>query len=368
MKDLKQVGKILLLLISGGIIGYFIAGFIPKGSLVEGHISIPTLGKIGLVFLCFLIMFFVILWHELGHIFGGLLVGDKFGFLAVGPLWVEKENDGLKWRLNKDLGTFGGLAFVIPQKNQLSFKVKRSMMVGGGPIASLILALGTFGIATFPAVGAYLDLLLKICAFFSLFIFIVTIIPMKTGGFMSDGMQLLKIFQGDQAAKQYQEVNQIMAQNYQGLLPKDWDIVNLDFIKDAQNLNLAMAGTVFAYYHYLDKAQIDKAATAINFLVAHIDHYPKAFQGDLWIEICLFKIYFEKDWEFYKEKKSLITPSAKKRNKLSNLLIEAALANREERINDLKTLCAQADTIKRSDGISKLYQKLMLQFYPASVY
>jgi hypothetical protein len=74
--------------------------------------------------------------HELGHLLAGRAVGLPFRGLAVGPLRVARDGDGLRAHLNTDW--FGPPAYFTHGPAAGADARRRAVMLLGGPLASLI--------------------------------------------------------------------------------------------------------------------------------------------------------------------------------------------------------------------------------------
>lgn len=147
----------------------------------------------------------VLLVHELGHLLGGRLVGFRAFLLIVGPIRLERTGQGWSLHLNTDLSLFGGLAGSAPTDAR-DLTRRTAIMVGGGPFVSLLLGAGA--LLALPT----LDLLplqrstpfSTVLLFFSLMVFggastaigLITLVPLTTSRYLSDGARLLRLFRG----------------------------------------------------------------------------------------------------------------------------------------------------------------------------
>jgi hypothetical protein len=105
----------------------------------------------------------------------------------------------------------GGIAATLPTKQGTSLRRQLLVLIAGGPLASLFLAILAIALASVsgPRLAAYFT----IVAGTSFAIFLVTLIPMRVGGFMSDGLQLIDVLKGGSAAIDRGALMQLFAQS-----------------------------------------------------------------------------------------------------------------------------------------------------------
>lgn len=86
------------------------------GKLMGGRIRLAALPVAKpVLFLIFgLVMFLVLLAHEVGHLAGAVSAGFRVQLLTVGIFSLVREGERLRLRWNWDLGRMGGLASALP--------------------------------------------------------------------------------------------------------------------------------------------------------------------------------------------------------------------------------------------------------------
>jgi Zn-dependent protease len=255
--------------------------------------TISALGWVDLLLLP-LHFFMVILLHELGHLAGGMSRGMRFLMLIVGPLRLRRTVSGLKfdWFLRGD--TFGGLAAAMPVKGPS--KPRDFMyMVLGGPLTSLIVAAIALGFA-YDGEGRVAGHAV-ILGLMSAAIFLVTIIPMRAGGFMSDGMQAVELARGGSAVEQRNVMMAFFAESMSGVRPRDRDPALLE-------RGLALTGTEplrdvslwwMAYHVALDRRELELAGQWIDRAGEHVEAYPSGFRQALACDIAYFSARYRHD-------------------------------------------------------------------------
>lgn len=93
--------------------------------------------------------------HESGHLPTGLLMRFRFGFFAIGPLWLAPEGDRIRLRWNRVPASWGGMAMTYPTDDR-KLATRMALYAAGGPLASLGVALVAYwtSASLFPATFA----------------------------------------------------------------------------------------------------------------------------------------------------------------------------------------------------------------------
>jgi hypothetical protein len=212
----------------------------------------------------------------------------RFLLFIAGPLgWVQGK-DGVRFRWFFNLGTLGGVAAAMPVAGQ-PLKPQLTRLVVGGPLASLVLALAAFALFWWVPgrVGAYA----LITAGLSLAIFVVTAVPMRSGGFMSDGMQLLQLRRNPTMVERRARLLALMGQGMAGVRPRDYDA---DALAHAQAITgdetLYDVGVwIYSYFNALDAGDLEAAERWLRRVEPLVDDYPDGFRQSLAIELALFE-------------------------------------------------------------------------------
>lgn len=363
-KSSKTIKKALWgigLLLAGGALGYGL------GSLLTGSLDKEALGldvsTTTLIISLVLSIFLVLLIHELGHVLGGLAFGNRFALLIAGPLKVENENGKLKWSLNRSLSAFGGLAMTIPVSTE-NFKARRTTTVAAGPGASLLLALLALAPIFFLPLHALpmnLRFFLLCLGFLSFTIFVVTIIPMQSGGFMSDGAQLINIYRDNPAANRYEALLQLLAELQQGKRPKDISEEQVEKITAlGYDDTFGVSGLNYQYYRAIDRREWEEAEKYINLFQEKIKVFPKPFQSALWAEVAIYYSLIAPNLERAKQLTDQLSKHLQReKNKMSTHLLHLSMARLEEKPEQEAMALAKFQKTVQQDGISEMYKALL---------
>jgi Peptidase family M50 len=242
--------------------------------------------KLVLLAVGLLAILLVLLVHELGHLLGGHLVGFRAFLLIIGPFRFERSAAGWSMRLNTSLALSGGLAGSAPTDTR-DLRRRTAIMVAAGPLASILLALiAGFGaysfaltstIATAPFLNALTFFTLITIAVMSAGIALVTLIPGRTSGFLTDGARLLRLLRGGPVAARDSALQAIGGSSLSGIRPRDWDP---SLLHDACALE---DGSAFAFnalqlmqIHTADRGDINESLLRLRALLTMMDRIPKS--------------------------------------------------------------------------------------------
>lgn len=266
--------------------------------------------------------FFVLSFHEAGHILGGKLVGFRFLLFVVGPVKLYAAEGGVRFGINRSLAMAGGLGGAAPTDSR---NLRRRMMlyVAGGPVASLVLAALSFGVALVasPSVG----LVFGITSLTSLFVGVVTLVPSKFGGFVSDGSRLLMLLRGGPEAERWAALSALGGASMAGVRPRDFDgeLVERSLSPSDGSLDEAGARST-AHYRALDLGDPEKGEDILR-PALDIQDVPEMLRSQLLLEAAFLRARFLGDPE---EARKLF--STAKTNKVLDrslpLRVEAAIS------------------------------------------
>ncbi len=349
-----------LMMGAGVAVGYLGASFFFKKEAIEN--AAPDGPNIFLVVLLALVAFFVvILIHEIGHVLGGLIMGNEFSMMVVGPFKLQKDDGDYSLTFNKSIAMAGGLALTLPTKVE-GFKKRRAVTIGGGPFASLVLAIVAYllylkGGFIEKGLGELFFMALGVLSFV---IFITTIIPMKAGGFMSDGMQLLMTLRNDEKAEKYANFMHLFALNNKGVEPKDFPPTLLEKQIDKPIEDIYdFAFQQYLYYKAINEGQLDLAAEKIPLLEEHLDIYPANFQPEVLTEWVTFYSLIQPNPSEKDRLLAILDGHKPSLSKVSLNAFEAAIAMSNGDISSAKAFAQKIMDTKKLEGTTKMYQKLV---------
>lgn len=225
--------------------------------------------------------------HEIGHLLGGMVRGMRFLLLIVGPFQWRASANGLRFQWVRNLGLMGGLAATVPTRLGPGLQQQLATMIAGGPMASLLLAGGAVALMTAAdgRVAAYAGFI----ALASTGIFLVTAIPLRTGGFMSDGLQLVDLLRGGRSVAERSLLLQLTAQSLAGVRPREWESTAVENLAALDSLEpmRRIAGWVLLLYRAMDCRESTRIAHYRVLLAEHVEAFPDGFRQSIHVELAL---------------------------------------------------------------------------------
>jgi hypothetical protein len=349
MKSKKNKTRVITILVSlllGGWLGYL--GAAVGGQAAE---SLPTSVIITLAVLFLPAFFFAIAVHEAGHAWAGVRMNFDFRTFVVGPLLWDKRPEGWRFMWNRNINISGGLVICIPRGTE-NLANRFSFYGAGGPLASLLLALAAAGLffagRTWGGPGVVMQGLVYTClmlAFLSACIFLVTAIPLHSGGFYSDGARVLRFLRGGDTARFDVLLLKLVSNSMAGNRPA---LHSRDELQEALDLGTRLESpmTVYvSYYFYqwaLDTGQPDEAERHLNNYVQRAEDVPDGMRGTVWLEAAYYYAVVRHSAEKAEEFLTLYKPSA-----LTPLAVEyatrAALARLRGNSGEFNTWLVKAE-------------------------
>ncbi|MDX2071780.1 MAG: hypothetical protein SFV55_25330 [Haliscomenobacter sp.] len=245
-----------------------------------------------------LILAFLAIWaalaaHELGHLLTGLYQGFTFHLYVAGFLGVRRNSldDKIEWYLNRDANLFGGVAATLPTQKSPDLAKKLAAVVAAGPLTSIGGALFV-GVPAFWATmnlsvtgsNAALRVLLVFSLIFaltSLFLFLATTIPGRTGAFFTDRARFFRLIGGGKTAAIEQAVLEVLAHSHSNQPYATVDPTQIELIQsDDSDLMKAFAHSLNYYYH-LDRGEKDLALSAAKEMEPLLEEQPLTFRVEL---------------------------------------------------------------------------------------
>lgn len=274
---------IVAMALAGAGFGYLFGRMLKQSPQLVARIDVLDGWDLLLLPLLFLLVLAV---HEGGHLLGGLLRGMRFLLYIVGPFQFSRTASGIRFNWLFNMGTFGGLTAATPDPDR-PLRPQLLSLIAGGPLASALLALA--GVLLFMHWQGPAGTLALITGLMSSLIFLVTAIPSRIGGFMSDGRQFLELLHGGQAVIERQRFSTLMAQSMAGVRPRDWDA---DWLEPASRTVggdpvRLVATRQMAMLAAQDRGDQKSADAHAEWLSEHYEDYPLGFRQGLTVELCL---------------------------------------------------------------------------------
>jgi hypothetical protein len=211
----------------------------------------------------------------------------------------------------------GGLVVCVPIGTEKLNK-RFAIYASGGPIASLLFSassylffilfanLNTANNINLQALGSFY-LMLTVLSFL---IFIITMIPIHSGGFSSDGSRIIRILKGGEASIFEVLLLKIIANSTSGIRPK---LIDMEDLVEAKTIAKKLKHPFGVYIHgllhqtTLDLEDIEKAENHLIDYIDEIEEIPVGMRNTVWLDAAFFYAYAKADldaalnyWEYFK--------------------------------------------------------------------
>ena len=298
MKSLLQglVGAVL-----GGALTFLLSG----RSACRGF-DLDTLEAVLLLALLAPMFLVVVAIHEGGHLLAGAAQRFRPALFIVGPLKLERRGRAWTAGINRSVTMFGGLAVGIPQGTE-RMRQRMLVLIAGGPAASLLT--GATGIwvllglypprparVTLAGSDATIYLVLLMFTVMSLAIGAIALVPTRTGGYESDGTQLLKFRRSTPEVEAEVAAITLSTSSLAGRRPREWDTALL-----ARALSLSVRNPrgvlvrLLAHLHALDRGDVDTARRYLLEALANREHTTRLGRPALLVQAAEFAALYDHD-------------------------------------------------------------------------
>lgn len=221
------------------------------------------------------LLLLVIAFHEFGHVAGGWTSGFQLWLYVVGPLRVERDRDRIVVRFNRDLALAGGLAAMVPDPARLldpsALPPRMLRFVAGGPLASLLLSLLLLPAILVPHLPPNLLFSLLLTGLASLAITLATLLPHRTGGFVSDGARVLQLLRGGDSARLWCAAS-AAGSFATAFRPRDWPASLIPGLRGSGEPFDEAAARWLLHSWHMDREEWDLAETAISEALQRAGH------------------------------------------------------------------------------------------------
>lgn len=226
----------------------------------------------------------------------------------------------------------GGLAGTAPT-DSANLRRRMALMTAGGPVMSFLVAVAAY-FGTF-VVGGFFGVLLLAVAVMSALIGTVTILPMRNGGFMSDGARLVMLYRGGAEAERWCALAALGGASTFGERPREWDETLIEKSLASPDGSLDDAGaSLSAAHHALDLGETDRAKSLLGRAIEATD-VPGFLRSQALLENAFFRAYFEGDAEASRKLFAEVQPGSTFEKHL-DLRVESAVLLVEGRVDEAR--------------------------------
>jgi hypothetical protein len=220
----------------------------------------PTTNSESVIFFISVIIcpFLAIFLHELGHLIAGLIQGFKLQLFVVAFLGIKRQDDKIKFYLNKELQYFGGVAASSPIQITNKLKEQFALILIAGPIFSLVF--GLLFITLFIYTNTLFNSSFGIIGIISTGLFFATTIPEKSGNFFTDRKRMQRLYDkgktGEIEQSYIETTSQLLIDNHY----KNLSTEKLCLIQSDTEPIVQFWGYYFEFKHYEELGNSEKAA------------------------------------------------------------------------------------------------------------
>lgn len=204
--------------------------------------------------------------HELGHVVAGIAVGFRFQLLALGILRIDRGSDGrvrIGW--NRDLRLAGGVGGAAPiDKERL--RPRFAIQVMGGPLASLLVALAAhLALLAWPGAPWIARVMLQWVRLLSAMLGVETLLPIKHGPFVNDGLRFLRLIGRGPMAEREAGLLEWYAEAAMGIPARERDLASLTRVLAVRDGSMfECQGWLWACERARELGRLDEATDALD--------------------------------------------------------------------------------------------------------
>jgi hypothetical protein len=280
--------------------------------------------------------------HELGHLAGGLYGGMRFLMFAAGPLRVVRTAAGLQLARHPLRSGLLGFVFMVPDPAR-PFAPQFRALVAGGPAVSLLCLIAGAGLAASNNGTAALHA--GVFAALSALVLAATAIPMRVGGFETDGEQLRDLIRGGTRTELKSLLLALLGQSASGVRPRDLEGTLVSRAIELADAHAEGDPAYAAFVHLIAAVRADDggdvAARDRHFaaVAAHARALPAAVRAQLALELAYdaargSRVDVAREW-LKQSRGGIVEPADRART-------EAAIALAEGRQHDAHDAIARA--------------------------
>lgn len=334
----------------GGITTYALIRY--AGDLAPEGTSLPLVLAV-LVFGLVAAVWLHVIAHELGHALGARWYGGTLLRLLIGKSLFHRLRSGYRHRRIRGIKAIGGFAQSVLPVDERFHRAMVAMLLGG-PMANLLIAAMLLPVV----LGEWAPWPLRVASVglvgFGLFLGLINLIPFRTGGFLTDGAQLLRFLRDRGHRERARAVMRLARASLDGLRPREYPAEDLAcFDTEASDPADRFAALYLHSAHAYDTGQVDRARALVGQALADWERWPDGFRQHFAAFTALLALEVDRDAEagrreFDRARHGLLED-------FQTSWLEALLADLESRPSDradaLRRLeAALADTLLTGDA------------------
>lgn len=194
--------------------------------------------------------------HELGHLFGGWLVGLRNGGLTIGAFTLARSRDRWKFRFYwKNL--FGGGAVAAFGMSGDYRRGAFALTIAAGPLSTLALTAMSYWV--WRSAGANFRSWWAAVFWMGVVVASSSLVPYESSGNLSDGKHLWRLATDSARSHSWISLAALQAENRSGVRPRDWDSALFEDMMSDAPADKESSRHLLAYCRRLDEGRGDEA-------------------------------------------------------------------------------------------------------------
>jgi hypothetical protein len=256
--------SMLVGLAAGAVIGVVFAA---AGFVVGRHVASMPWFIAGLV----LGLWPNVVLHELGHLLTGMAAGMRPIALGIGPFRYERTLAGWRGYRGGTQQGIAGFAALLPHGDAGGGRGAQALMLAGGPLANLLIALACFFTVTRTDGSSGMGSLLLGVGGIALVMGAANLLPFTVAsGWRSDGRNLLDLARRALDADLYLALQRVVGLSLAGQRPREWPANALPAAThDLPPTMLATSAHMLCLSQAMDAGDVDASYSHARWLADH---------------------------------------------------------------------------------------------------
>ena len=298
-KDKKSSLGLIIQIVFGALLGFTI-GYLGLDNAINNKLS-GIQGNPFIFFFCLIAIFIITMYiqiiiHEGGHYIFGKLTGYKFTSFRVGSLTFIKEEEKIKIKKFKIVGTGGQCLLDPPEYNEENFPYIWYNL--GGGLLNILTALLAIVLKQSIEGNTYISIFLDGIFLFGILLGLSNLIPLRVGGVANDGYNIISLRKDKNAKYAFYVQLKVNALLTEGKRIKDIEEELIITPKDLDfNNPLICARLCVEANYYHDKGNFKKAEEICNYILNNAEGLLDLHKKEIQCELIFYSIIDGKDKE-----------------------------------------------------------------------
>lgn len=236
--------------------------------------------------------------HEAGHALAGIAFGQRVFALGIGPWRLERGQAGWHVRKGGAISGVGGFAALAPRAGRAGSRRDMVAFLLGGPFANLLTGAAGLMLLHCWQPPALLAAALVGAVLSALLLGVVNLLPFRSMGWYSDGLNLLHLLRNSASARARIQATQLLGLSLAGVRPRDWPPQLLPDTDIGDGDPALVSGWLALHLvHAIDQGEPEAADLLAQRLAPMLYDVPEAMRAALAVNIAFHIVCFRPDAE-----------------------------------------------------------------------